>query len=240
MHASAQSQQQLIALQGVDIEINALGQRKNNLPEIEQITAVESRQDHCAAELKVVADELEDVTIDLRRAENEVEAVADRLAKDEKRLNAGMGTPKELESIQHEMGSLQKRQAELEEVELEVMVRHEAVSKRLAELQSDEQGLVALKLELSVRLENNRTELDAQIAAKHETRGALAGQIDPALLELYEKVRAQVGLGAAELKGKLCTGCNLDLNAIEVERIKSLPLTEVVRCEECRRILVRG
>lgn len=240
MQASVSSQLQLVNLQAIDIEINARVQRKNSLPEIEQIAAVISRQEHCAAELKVVTDELEDVTIDLRRAENEVETVTDRLAKDEKRLNAGLGTPKELESIQHEMVSLAKRQAELEEVELEVMVRHESVAKRLAELQSDEQGLVQLKLELDVRLENNRTALDGEIAKLNGDRVLVLNQIEPALVELYDKVRAQFGLGAAELKGSLCTGCNLAINAIEVERIKALPATEVVRCEDCRRILVRA
>ena len=45
--------------------------------------------------------------------------------------------------------------------------------------------------------------------------------------------------GAAALVGNKCNGCNLAINAVEMQRIKTLPADEVLRCEECRRILVR-
>ena len=37
-----------------------------------------------------------------------------------------------------------------------------------------------------------------------------------------------------------CKGCHLTLNTIELQRIAGLPEDELVRCEECRCILVRG
>ena len=56
----------------------------------------------------------------------------------------------------------------------------------------------------------------------------------------YEKVKASgSGIGAALLIGNTCDGCRLAINAVEMERIKSLDSEEVLRCEECRRILVR-
>ena len=71
-------------------------------------------------------------------------------------------------------------------------------------------------------------------------REALAPQIDKELLALYEKIRSSSdGLGAAQLVGDSCGGCHLKLNAAEMEKIKSLSDDEVVRCEECRRILIR-
>ena len=59
-------------------------------------------------------------------------------------------------------------------------------------------------------------------------------------VELYEKVKGSGGgVGAALLIGNTCDGCRLAINAVEMERIKSLDSEEVLRCEECRRILVR-
>jgi len=53
-------------------------------------------------------------------------------------------------------------------------------------------------------------------------------------------VRASAhGVGAALLVGNKCDGCHLAINAIELERIKGLEVDEIIRCEECRRILVR-
>ena len=60
------------------------------------------------------------------------------------------------------------------------------------------------------------------------------------LLDIYEKVRASTGgIGAAALIGDKCGGCNLTINAVEMNRIKALAMDELLRCEECRRILVR-
>lgn len=119
-------------------------------------------------------------------------------------------------------------------------MRHEAVKKRVDELKSDEEGLKKLEFELNVRIENAKTELNALIATAAADRMKLAPQIDSALIEVYEKVRqGQGGVGAALLIGNKCDGCHLQINAVELERIKTLADDEVLRCEECRRILVR-
>ena len=240
MKADPKAQSLLIDLQNIDIQITQAKTKLANLPEHEQIKAIHARLEDGQVELKVVETELEDVTIDLRRSELEVEQVADRIAKDEKRLASGQGSPKELEQTQHEIVSLNKRRAELEELELEIMVRHEAVSNRLAELQNDEVGLNKIELELNVRIENAKTEIDALIAKLKSDRSLLVPQIEEPLVELYEKVRTSAdGIGAALMLGNKCDGCHLVINAIELDRIKDLAADEVLRCEECRRILVR-
>lgn len=240
MKATPAHQGLLMQLQKLDTEIHQLNFKLKSLPEHEQITAIHSRLEHAAVELKVVETELEDVTIDLRRSEVDVEAVTMRMEKDEKRLNAGLGTPKELEQTQHELATLAKRKAELEDGELEIMMRHEGVKKRVDELKSDEEGLKKLELELNIRIENATTELNVLIAKAAEDRMKLAPQIDKALLDIYEKVReSQGGIGAALLIGNKCDGCHLQINAVELERIKTLADDDVLRCEECRRILVR-
>ena len=240
MKATPAHQGLLMQLQKLDTEIHQLNIKLKSLPEHEQITAIHSRLEHAAVELKVVETELEDVTIDLRRSEVDVEAVTMRMEKDEKRLNAGLGTPKELEQTQHELATLAKRKAELEDGELEIMMRHEGVKKRVDELKSDEEGLKKLELELNIRIENATTELNVLIAKAAEDRMKLAPQIDKALLDIYEKVReSQGGVGAALLIGNKCDGCHLQINAVELERIKTLADDDVLRCEECRRILVR-
>ena len=240
MKATPAHQGLLMQLQKLDTEIHQLNFKLKSLPEHEQITAIHSRLEHAAVELKVVETELEDVTIDLRRSEVDVEAVTMRMEKDEKRLNAGLGTPKELEQTQHELATLAKRKAELEDGELEIMMRHDGVTKRVDELKSDEEGLKKLELELNIRIENATTELNVLIAKAAEDRMKLAPQIDKALLDIYEKVReSQGGIGAALLIGNKCDGCHLQINAVELERIKTLADDDVLRCEECRRILVR-
>jgi len=240
MKASVTDQNNLIELQRIDSAISQANHRLKAMPEHQQLVAIQAKLTAGAAELATAEAELADVAIDLRRSEVEVEQVADRMTKDEARLSGGQASPKELEQLQHELGTLAKRKSELEDGELEIMIRHDAAKQKVETLKSDEEGLKKLELELNIRLENAKTEIDREIALKNSERTLLVPKIDTALTELYEKVKANgSGIGAALLIGNTCDGCRLAINAVEMERIKSLDSEEVLRCEECRRILVR-
>jgi predicted nucleic acid-binding Zn-ribbon protein len=240
MKAAVVDQAALMELQRIDSAIIAATNRLKNLPEHEQIKAIQVRLAAGAAELAVAEAELADVAIDLRRSEVDVEQVDDRMKKDEQRLAAGTGSPKDLETLQHELVTLAKRKAELEDGELEIMMRHEAAQAKVATLKSDEEGLVKLELELNIRIENAKTELAQEIALRQSERTLVLPKIGAELLDLYTKIAGKEGgVGAALLIGNKCDGCHLAINAIEIERIKTLASDELLRCEECRRILVR-
>ena len=240
MKATPQDQNLLIELQLIDSQIAQAKAKLASLPELEQIAAIHARLENTAVELTVVETELADVVIDLRRCEVDVEQIEDRIKKDENRLNSGAGSPKELEQTQHELVTLAKRKAELEDVELEIMVKHDGIKARVDELKNDQVGLKQLELELNIRLENAKTEITQNLESLAASRQELAPTIDPALVALYDKIRQSAdGVGAALLIGDKCDGCHLSINAIERERIKGLEADEVIRCEECRRILVR-
>jgi|TARA_B110000503_G_scaffold43650_1_gene71427 uncharacterized protein len=240
MKASVSDQNSLIELQRIDLAIMQAQHKLKSLPEREQIVSIEGRLSASAELLTVAEVELAGVTIDLRRSEADVESVADRMAKDESRLNNGSASPKELEQLQHEIATLAKRKSELEDSELEIMMKVDVAKERVAIIKSDEEGLKKLELELNIRLENAATELNRDVELNNSQRVLILPKIDGALIEVYEKVRANSGgVGAALLIGNTCDGCRLAINAVEMERIKSLESDEVLRCEECRRILVR-
>ena len=240
MKATPLDQNLLIELQLIDSQVTQAKTKLAGLPELEQIAAIHTRLENTAVELTVVETELADVAIDLRRSELDVEQVDDRIQKDEKRLASGSATPKELEQLQHEVVTLTKRKADLEDGELEILIKYDGVKSRVDELLNDQVGLKKLELELDIRLENARTEIDKTLSDLVAARSALVPKIDPALVELYNKIRSSAhGVGAALLVGNKCDGCHLAINAIEIDRIKGLAADEVIRCEECHRILVR-
>jgi predicted nucleic acid-binding Zn-ribbon protein len=240
MKATPEDQHLLIELQLIDSQITQAKVKLANLPEREQITAINQRLENTAVELGVVETELADVAIDLRRSEVEVEQVGDRMKKDEQLLASGSVAPKEMEKLQHEIHTLTKRRGELEEGQLEIMIKFDSIQARVDELVSDQGGLKQLELELNIRLENASAEIEGDISKLSLERSQLLPKIDFALVDLYEKVRASgAGIGAALLVGNKCDGCHLSINVIELERIKALADDEVIRCEECRRILVR-
>jgi predicted nucleic acid-binding Zn-ribbon protein len=240
VQASTEQQSLILELQLLDNEIMQANTKLKSLPEIEQLLHIEKRVTDANDELSVVKSESDQIALELRRGEVDVETVTDRIKKDEARLSSGNATPKELEQLQHEVESLKKRQEALEEIELEIMIRNDAVIARSNTLTTDLSSLQTLKDEISGRLQSATDEINKVIAEKNTARTLVANKIEKALLDLYEKIRGNGGgVGAAALVGNKCNGCNLAINAVEMERIKSLAKDELLRCEECRRILVR-
>ncbi len=71
-------------------------------------------------------------------------------------------------------------------------------------------------------------------------REKLAADIPANLLAAYDRLRDQLGgVGAAALHHKRCGGCQLEVGAADLARMRAAPRDEVLRCEECNRILVR-
>ena len=240
MQASTEQQSLILELQLLDNEIMQANTKLKSLPEIEQLLHIEKRVTAANDELSVVKSESDQIALELRRGEVDVETVTDRIKKDEARLSSGNATPKELEQLQHEVETLKKRQESLEEIELEIMIRNDAIIARSNTLTTDLASLQTLKDEISGRLQSATDEINKVIADKNTARNVVANKIEKALLDLYEKIRGNGGgVGAAALVGNKCNGCNLAINAVEMERIKSLAKDELLRCEECRRILVR-
>ena len=240
MQASVAQQSLILELQSLDNEIMQANTKLKSLPEIEQLLHIDKRITTATDELAVVKAEADQIALELRRGEVDVETVTDRIKKDEARLASGNATPKELEQLQHEVGTLKKRQEHLEEIELEIMIRSDAIVARSNTLNTDLASLQTLKDEISGRLKTATDEINKVIADKNTARNLVANQIEKPLLDLYEKIRGSGGgVGAAALVGNKCNGCNLAINAVEMERIKSLSKDELLRCEECRRILVR-
>jgi predicted nucleic acid-binding Zn-ribbon protein len=240
MKAAREVQERLLALQQLDSDLIQIKHKASTLPIARQFDEVSGELSAKQDLLVAARTERDDIKHELSRAEVDVEQVVSRIDKDEKRLASGLGSPKELEQLQHELGSLAKRRAELEDVELEIMVRVEGVDSRIKELEAECKTLEVRLAELKLKKEDELTSLDNSAASTTEARAVLAPKIDSELLALYEKIRASGdGVGAAKLVGNQCTGCHLTMNAAELTRIKSLADDEVVRCEECRRILIR-
>ena len=240
MQASPEQQSLILELQLLDNEIMQANTKLKSLPEVEQLLHIDKRIITATDEVATVKLEADQISLELRRSEVDVETVTDRIKKDEARLASGNATPKELEQTQHEIQTLKKRQLALEEIELEIMVRSEAVTERSKVLTTDLTTLQTLKSEINQRLTAATNEINSLITIKQKDRGVIALKIEKVLLDLYEKIRASGGgVGAAALVGDKCNGCNLAINAVEMGRIKTLSKDELLRCEECRRILVR-
>ena len=170
-----------------------------------------------------------------------MEQVRARRTRDRDRMDQGLVTnPKDLQRMQHELESLERRIATLEDQELEVMERLEEAQKSHDELRGQVADADARLTALTAARDEKTAALDADLAEVQAARAPAVDGMPEDLLSLYDRLREQKGgVGAAALRARECGGCRLSLDPAELTRIRAAATDEVIRCEECQRILVR-
>ena len=240
MKASPQIQLRLLELADLDAELARLDHRRRGLPEVAQLAALETRAGELKDALVATETELGDLSREQTRAERDVEQVRTRIDRDRTRLDAGqVSAARELASLQSEIENLHRRQGDLEEVVLELMERRETLESQRDELTTGRDNLGGEIAEVAARRDAAFSEIDEQTAKASDQRASVAAEVPADLLALYDQIRKSKGVGAAVLRAGRCEGCHLSLNAADLNVIRASAPDEVVRCEECRRILVR-
>jgi hypothetical protein len=238
--ASPEAQQRLLELADADAELLRLDHRQRNLPETQELQRLQARESELRDGIAAVAAEESDLGREQSKAEADVEQVRSRVGRDQQRLDAGqVSSPRELENLQSEIASLHRRQTDLEEVVLDVMERLEAVQNRHQSLTAERTALDGGLSDATARRDTVVAEIAEQAEKVGGQRDGIAGNVPGELLALYDRLRAQHGVGAAALRAGRCEGCHLSLNTVDLNRIRAAAPDEVLRCEECRRILVR-
>jgi predicted nucleic acid-binding Zn-ribbon protein len=233
-------QQKLLDLATDDVALTQLAHRRRTMPEAAAVEAAAEQERTFAADAVRAETEVRDLGREVKRMESDVETVRQRESKDQRLLDSGSVSAKEMTNLQHELESLKRRQSELEDQELELMERLEVAETALAAARQGQEKARADR----ERAEQLRDDAQADIADstnRHEAaRAAAAERIPPALLSLYDRIRSQTGTtGAAMLKARQCQGCRIELNGRELAAVRNADPHEVVRCENCGRILVR-
>jgi uncharacterized protein len=239
--ASPEAQLRLLDLAELDAELGRLEHRRRGLPEHAELERLEQRDRELRDEIAALEAREGDLKREQAKSDADVEQVRTRITRDRGRLDAGqVSSPRELENLQSEIESLLRRQSDLEDVELEVMERLEGTQNRLTDARGEHDAVTSDVRAVTARRDELLGELAEQTGKAADRRAAVAAEEPADLLDLYEKLRAQHGgVGAAALRRGQCLGCHLTLNTVDLNAIRAAAPDEVVRCEECRRILVR-
>lgn len=241
LRADPADQRRLLEVQELDTRLDQLRYQAAHLPEAQELATTQARRaelERLVAELQTRADDLARAQ---RKADDDVEQVRARRTRDQQRLDSGaVSTPKDLEHLQSELASLDRRIGDLEDAELEIMEELESAQRELegarAQLSELEERVATLHDARDARL----ADLRAEAGGLRRTREEIVGGVAEVLLTLYDRLRQQKdGVGAALLRARRCQGCSLELNSSDLAAISRQPEDAVVRCEECGRILVR-
>lgn len=232
---------QLLVVQEHDTAIDRLTHSLTTLPEFAALAALDDEQSYLDTERGMVAEERHQVAREQKRHEDEAAIITERIDKENLRLYDGSVTAhKDLQAIQDELVTLNRRRSEIEDRVLETMEQGEPLDESLASFDEKLQLVAERRIAATASLEASQTSVNAEIESEQNQRTEAVAEVTPELVQLYEQSRADCGgIGICRLIDKTCQGCHLSLPAVQYDRIRKEPEDAIVRCSECNRILVR-
>ncbi|MEW6096792.1 MAG: C4-type zinc ribbon domain-containing protein [bacterium] len=225
--------QLLINLQDKDTAISELNEIIKSLP----VRVEQWKESYKAKENKLnqMRKNKEEVEKELRSKERRLQSVEDELKRFRGRIYE-VKTQKEMVSLDNEIKKSEEEKSELEEVILQLMDANDDLDNKINFLSNElEKELVELKKaeeETNQKIELNINKLD--VATKE--RNEISEKIPKSTLALYEKIRANKNnLAVVPVGNNACQGCFIKLPPQLINKVKEA--SEIVRCEECVRIL---
>ena len=238
--ATPEEQRRLLALQGIDSTIAQLEFRRSHLPEQKALDENSDTLGKVSIEYAGAKDRLQRLSEQQRKHETEIATIDARRKSEEGRMYSGLiRSEKELEALRQEIGSLKGRKSDLEESLLEIMEQVEDLESLVETLKQRHVELTGSVADLTAARDTAATDIDAELVARRAERDAAAAQLPAEVLEYYDELRARKeGVAVAELKGRTCAGCRLELTQTELEDARRDSAEGLARCEQCGRILV--
>ncbi|MBG6182600.1 putative nucleic acid-binding Zn-ribbon protein [Arthrobacter sp. CAN_A214] len=238
--AAPEEQLRLLDLQALDSRLNQLQRQAAVVQNNSELAVLGGRVATVDGELVRASTELADLERELTRAEDDVQAVVGRIERDEKRLNSGQGTSKDLTALQSEVASLTRRRSDLEDVELDIMERAEAARAAQVAVQERTDSVRRELKELEEARDADLVQIAGQRSTVQAERNELAATIDAPLLAIYEKTLAKRGVGAARLFHGTSEGSGMQLSPGDLAEILRAAPDDIVMCPDSGCILVRS
>ncbi|MGB3485984.1 MAG: C4-type zinc ribbon domain-containing protein [Mycobacterium sp.] len=239
MKAEVAQQRLLLEIAELDAELSRIAHRSKTLAEQKRCDELQAQQRAAQDRLAVLQIALDDFDGQVSRLESEIDGVRQREDKDRALLESGSVNAKQLAELQHELETLERRQASLEDSQLEVMERREEIIEKQAGEQAEIDRVGIDLAVVSGERDAAVAEIDQNRAVAGTRRAELAGSLDADLIALYERQRSATGLGAGLLQGRRCGACRIEIDRGQSARLTAAADDDVVQCPECGAILLR-
>lgn len=242
MKAAVEAQLKLLELQVVDIAVDQLAHKKKVLPQhaqIEKIKAYLGQLREAIVKINTIVLDLEAVAA---KAESDIVPVKERRVRNQQRIDDGsVPDAKTLNSLIEEVAHLERRIGIMEEEQLELLEKLDKARTKQAQFLAKEQEITQKLGEVESSRSLALKDLDAELEQRASERAKIAAGIESELLKLYEQKRSRMGgRGAGRLTNGTCSGCLLEANPSDLQQYLKADPEEIIFCEECDRILVRG
>lgn len=212
--------------------------RRRRLAEVEAMLGETKGLDRAQRAVEEAQTHVQKREVRQRDQELEVQGLSDKITREEQRLYSGaIKNPKELQDMQAEVASLNRRRQQLEEALLETMIELEEAQSGLTQAEEHLAAARASWTTDQAELGNEHAALKARLAEIEQAREAVLPNIDAGDLSVYQGLRPQKGgVAVVPVEAGACGGCGVGLPPSLEWQLREGHLTT---CGNCGRILVR-
>ncbi|MCZ9308240.1 zinc ribbon domain-containing protein [Corynebacterium uberis] len=200
---------------------------------LDELRAERSRLATAAASARMAVDDMETEILRIQEDERKLRA---RQRDDEASLSAETD-PSRRRDLEHDRYSARSRIADLMG---ELMEAHNEIHALRTNAESHGARLDELDRRIAAATRARDAAASAGEATDPDTRRAtLTAALPAAVVEEFEAVREENGVGAALFNGRSCSGCYMILPVADRSRIANAPADELPTCPNCGSYLVR-
>ena len=223
----------LVNVQQIDLRLDEVNQRIDEIPY--DIKNLEEALEEKKRKINEISELIKKTELERKEKEMDLQSIEDEIRKNQAELNS-IKTNEAYAAMLREIEKKKDKKGQLEEVVLSIMEKIDTINdeKKSANqtLKEDEErfkkGRADLENELA-QMKENAEKIRAEKA--EESKG-----IDGNTLDLYEKIRkSKHGLAVVSVNEDSCGGCHISIPAGKLNEI--IVDKELVRCENCNRIL---
>jgi predicted nucleic acid-binding Zn-ribbon protein len=141
---------------------------------------------------------------------------------------------KELDQMKAKCESLRKDVAEREDEVVANMEYYEQLREQIVQSETLLQEKKLLHAEKQIKLSQDLTGFDAQIAVVNAEYNLLSGKVEPVLMSNFKNLERKLTQPVATIENGVCSGCRRSIPTNQL----ALTQTSVVQCDNCGRFLL--
>jgi hypothetical protein len=237
MKIDVAGQSALLKLSQVDLEIEQIKNEISKAIGSKELTDASGKLAEASEEVIAARTIFENLSMEARKADDNLHLVEERIARDLERLN-NTSSPKDAQAMQSEVESLTRRKGELEEVELEILDRLEKSEQQLKNVSSQREEFQKEVSELQESIQGQVDQLKMRGRKLTADRETLVSKIPQDALEKY-KVLAARQIAVGQIQNRACSACRMGLTASTIDSLSTLAEDEIGNCPECLAMIVR-
>jgi predicted nucleic acid-binding Zn-ribbon protein len=230
-------QSALLRLSEVDLEIERIKSEINQAISSKELSDARSTLAQASEELLAARTLFENLSMDQRKADDNLHLVEERIERDRTRLNQ-TSSPKDAQGMQSEIESLLKRKEVLEDVELGILDELEKAKEVLSQVNQRRDEIASSIDKLQTEIQVHIDELKSRGRKLSADKEILTAKVTPEILDRYASL-AQKQIAVGVIENRACSACRMGLTASTIDLLSSLAEDELGSCPECLAMIVR-